>query len=862
MNVRLLVLALAALLVAGCGGSGNTGSGGSAPALQVHQVRGRVQADLPWHGATVRILDLEGRPLLLAEGSLVEGRLTGPVAEAVPAGVNGEFRCSSLLPESFRIVAQREGSELVAEVRGFQGGRYFGVNFVTNLVARYLEAHPGMSLEEAEARVRTYLAIPEGVDLGTGLDADQGVFSRSVFASRARQNGGVDAYTRTLVPRVDSDPPSPVTAEAAAPSSPLGGLAADVAKGLVSDGVKLGIKDSFGWAVGLAGFNIGGVSNREIEQQLNAIQQELDEIELAIAQQTLTLEYAQDQTALEPLVSNITGTSGQVANLAAQFPNPGFGPPVSSAVDQPLINQLQGQNPPWDTLANEILDYLLGRGSAPNNMMSLYKAIVMGSVQADSPASYGGYPLRSNLLLENLQGQSNYYLQVVNEALNLLAETNHLVYRDLEGNFTSNAVPIMLARTSLLQILAASRQAWEQLPEALASDNVLIDMENGVTWYLVVEEPDNYYPDLYQGSTIVTGPYGSATFNGHQFMLPTQGQLDSLRHRLQAINPASPTQALTTLGFTGVDPSARNLEVWMYNSDFASYYCSTGFAQYVLSYYLDTGKTNKNPACNPDSKHHYLLVLPFPGQAEQSSANPLLANGQPGTLTVQTASPTQLRCLATSSPITSGGSFTVGTQHYSAPVRTVTRSSDDITGSVVWTSSNPAVADISNLDPQVNEQGVLVTQPGQITWHPAVPGGLVPVTFTAAYGGKSASLTVNPPAPAPTADLVSVQVMPNNLLYGLPARNEYFHATGFYSDDTAVNLDRLVTWSVVATADGSPVPPSQAGFTTTEPNLLVLSPTLSIPQLTVQATWQGMTGTALIEVPVQTTTRLGPGAAR
>lgn len=861
MMARSLLLAFLAILLAGCGSSGSGGSGGSdsSPGFGLYEVQGRAQTHVPLEGATLQILDLEGRPLVLAVGAADIVEAPGQLAESTTTGVNGQFRFTAMLPESFRVVvtpsqsakvsAASEVSPLVAEVRHFRGERYLGVNFVTNLVSVYMREHPGLSLEEAEGRVRTYLAIPEGIDLGTGLDADQGAFSRSVFARRAGQNGGIASFTRSLADQVDVGPPSPIVAGAEAPTSPLSGFVGDVAKGLVSDGVKAGIEDGFGWAVGLAGFNIGGVSNKEIEEQLDAIQQELNEIELEIAQQTLTLEYSQDQAALEPLVSNITNTSQQVATLASQYP-PGFGAPVSSAMDQPLINQLQGQNPPWDSLANEILDYLLGRASAPNNMVALYKSITMGMVQADSPAAYVGYPLRSNGLLAQLQGQCNYYLQVVNEALNLLAETNHLVYRDLEGNFTSNAVPIMLAKTSMLNILAASRQAWEQLPEPLASDNVLVDMENGITWYLVVGEPVPYYPNVYQGSPIVTGPYGSASVNGRQFMLPTQQQLDSLRHRLQAINPSSPTQALTTLGFTGLAAGTTNLEVWTYSSSFASYYCSTGFAQYVYTYYMNSGDTKKASPCDPGTKHNYLLVLPFPGPAEQSASNPLLANGLPGTMTVQTISPTQLRCTATNSTISSGGTFTVGTQSHSAPASHVTRASDDISANVVWTSSNLRVADISNLDRTTNQQGQLVTQPGQITWHPDAPGGLVPVTFTAAYGSNSASLTVAPPSPAPTAQLVSIQVMPTNLLYSYPPRNEYYHATGFYDDETAVNLDTLVTWSVVSTTDGSPIPPSQAGFITSVPNLLILSNTLATSQLTVQATYQGVTGSAVIEVPV------------
>lgn len=834
MKARILSLLLLAILLGGCG---PTAGGTSDPSdlLPVSatpfEVRGRVQADVPLEGAEVQLFDLEGQPLM-------------PAPQA--SGVNGDFTLFAAFPRSFRVVAifgvpGRETAAAVAsgtlagEFRNFQG-KYIGINFVTNLVSLYMEENPEVSLEDAEARVRRYLAIPEGVDLGTGLDADKGYFSRTVFAQRASANGGVEAYTRSLVPKVDSDPPSPIVAAEAQDTSPLGGLAKDVAGSLVKSAGTAAASEGFGWVTSLAGFNFGGPSMKQISDQLNAIQDQLNAIQAEIALQTLTLQYSQDQAALEPVVSNISNTTNQVSSLANQFSNlPVQGPPVSSAPDQPLITQLQSQNPPWDSLANEILDYLLGRNSL-TNMVILYNGIVMGTVGADSSASqYGGYPLRSNALLQQIQNQANFYLQTVDQALNLLAETNHLVTRDISGNFTSNAVPIMLAKASMLSILASARTAWEQVPAPLQSDIVLIDMEFGLIWYLPVLPPDTYNDALFDRFR-TTGPYGGSSA---PFTLPNKAQLDSLRYRLHAINSGNPTAAMPTLGFQNV-PKVSDLEVWYVKDSSASPedYAAGCNGTYYL---MNSGDTKDDNICShPGKTHAYLLVLPFPGPAEKVPSNPLLTTGVPGTMTIQATSSSQLQCLASNSPITSGGTFTVGGKGYSHPIVTVYRTSDDLTGDVTWTSSNNNVADISNLD---GEQG-------QITWHPNVPGGLVPVTFTAKFGAQSASLTVNPPNPAPTATLTSIQVLPTNLLYGLPARNEYYHATGFYDDDTALNLDSQVTWSVVATADGSPIPPAQAGFTTSQPNLLVISPTLATSQLTVRATLGGVTGTAPIEVPI------------
>jgi hypothetical protein len=337
---------------------------------------------------------------------------------------------------------------------------------------------------------------------------------------------------------------------------------------------------------------------------------------------------------------------------------------------------------------------------------------------------------------------------------------------------------------------------------------------------------------------VVTGPYGSSDKTGPRFTLASQAQLDALRQRLLVINPNSPTQALISLGFTGIDPS-KSLVVWMDSPGWSdNNNPPSDYHPEAYTYRLNDGETTKINTAKDFTSYPYLMTLPFPGAAEQDPNNPLLASGRPGTLSVQSASATQLQALALNNPVSSGGTFTVSGKSRTVPVQTVTRASDDVTGDVVWTSSNPSVAEVSNLD----------GSQGQILWHP--DSALSPVTFMAALQGQAASLTVNPPSPLAPATLQGIQVLPTNLLYGLPARNEYFHATGFYSDQRAVNLDNQVIWSVVDSVSNQTIPPAQAGFITSEPNLLVISSQLTSPRLTVQATLGNLTGSAQIEVPI------------
>ncbi|MBT9583309.1 hypothetical protein IV102_08160 [bacterium] len=831
------------LLAQGCGSttgaSGNNLTGATEVAsseveAQRTTIFGKTKLLGPLMGASVQFIDSGGQGLL---------------AQPLTTTGAGLYESSAALPPSFRVVvtppvvvsAAAEVVPLRREVRNFQGdGSMINVNAVTHLVSLYLEAHPGLSLEMAEQRVRTFLKIPAEVDLGTGLDTETGPFSHYRFLQAATKAGGFDAYCQSLIAKIDSGQQQPfILAES---GGVLSGLTANVVGDLIANPISGGLNKGFGWVASLAGFNIGGPTLTDISNQLTGIQNQLTQLQNQILQETLTTEYTTDQAALESNVSLIDTISTEVSNTANAFAGQSAAPdPITDPPDSQLIKDLLASN--WTSMGNQILDYLLGRNSAPNNMVHLYTAIVMAKVGADS--QYQGYPLRSNAMLAQQQSQLQYYLTVMQQVINLIAETSHLCTRDATSlNFTSNANAINQARSTILGMIADCRRALQQLPDPLPSDQVLIDMENGATWYLSLVPPTSYSGAGEYPKDVITGPYGSkytlkGGVQGPAFRVATQAQLSALRDRLRSVNPGSPVQALIQLGFQGLDSTKNDLVVWMDSPGWSdNNNPPSAYHPEAYTFKFSDGSTNKINTGKDYTNYPYLMTLPFPGAAEVDPSNPLLGSGLPGNLSVQSTSPTQLQALALQNPVTSGGNFTVGGNSHSVALTTVTRATDDVTADVVWTSSNPTVADISNLD---GSQGLL-------TWHPNSPLG--PVTFTASLLGKTGSLTMNPPNPLPPATLTGILVLPANLLYGLPARNEYFHATGFYSDQTAVDLDSQVTWTVVNTVNGQPIPPSQAGFTTTQPNLLVITNTLTTGNLTVKAALGNQVGSAAIEVPV------------
>jgi trimeric autotransporter adhesin len=102
-------------------------------------------------------------------------------------------------------------------------------------------------------------------------------------------------------------------------------------------------------------------------------------------------------------------------------------------------------------------------------------------------------------------------------------------------------------------------------------------------------------------------------------------------------------------------------------------------------------------------------------------------------------------------------------------------SNKDITESVTWSSSNTAVATISNA-------------PGYSGIATSASAGLTAITATLAGISGSTALTVT------STTLVSVQVAPTNPSIALGTTAQ-FTATGIYSDNTSQDLTTTVTWN-------------------------------------------------------------------
>lgn len=132
-------------------------------------------------------------------------------------------------------------------------------------------------------------------------------------------------------------------------------------------------------------------------------------------------------------------------------------------------------------------------------------------------------------------------------------------------------------------------------------------------------------------------------------------------------------------------------------------------------------------------------------------------------------------------------------QRYGATASFSDSSTQDITSSVTWSSSNPVVATISNNDDAT--RGLATT------------GAQGTTTISAAMNGMSGSTTLSVTQPSITSIVLNNSV-DNSMVFTQHAANPYpLFVAGFFSDGSTQNVTSLAGWTVsnpaVATTNGS-----------------------------------------------------------
>lgn len=198
--------------------------------------------------------------------------------------------------------------------------------------------------------------------------------------------------------------------------------------------------------------------------------------------------------------------------------------------------------------------------------------------------------------------------------------------------------------------------------------------------------------------------------------------------------------------------------------------------------------------------------------------------GTSGTSTV-TVNPATLVSIAISS---STGTIVVGTTEQFTAIGTFSdTSTQDMTASVLWTSSNTAIATISNTG---GTNGL------------ATAVGAGATTITAAFGSVTHTATLAVTAPT----LNTITITPANASFA-PGGTVQYTATGNYSDGTSQNITASVTWKTASKAIATV---SNTGATKGQVTLVAVGST------TISATMAGTAVTGSTPVTVSSSITL------
>ena len=549
MQKRYLVSFLLCASLAGCGGSSSdfqAVSGASASSQSV--VVGKFAPGLDIAGAPVELQTLDGT--VLAQATTDEtGNFSFPAAD---------------IPQQLTVTARlSEGSQFKFEsrlVRGADQVSFVVVSIPTTLIARYLERHPEVTLEQAEEDFSNLVGAAPGTRWSLFLDESHRYdFAHLAFYHAAQNYGGVEGLVEELLRRAASEavlqvqPVAAQEVEEEEEASPEFALALEdldfdgaslepefaqlarnltarspqLQKALFADiGIALGKKllgkigsaavsklgsGVFSWIVASLGLN--GPSLSDIQNQLNEIQRSLAEIRIDF----LRARYQDAVTQLNTnAVNPITILNSQISSLVASTPvtnEPFVASPQVQQLPQALSQFVTSQA--LLTLQN----YMLGT-NGQLNLLEKNVELVNLAANAQPAPRFMNMPLRSNRLLDQALEPFSLYAGYQVMACHLLVENAHQIDNPVD---TMNAV-----RTPFNDALISLKRQRGQIPQPLVSDKIFVDLQFGLMWYLDVQAPRSLEDakNFARGFS-VSGP--EVTYD--DWRLPLESELKALQAR-------------------------------------------------------------------------------------------------------------------------------------------------------------------------------------------------------------------------------------------------------------------------------------------------------------------------------------------
>jgi hypothetical protein len=207
------------------------------------------------------------------------------------------------------------------------------VNPVTTLVSLLLEARPNLKLEDAKGRVRSFLGLPAGYDIGLAVRESSGYgspfFSPTVMLTEAEGTGGLDGLEARLVQELMASRSAKHTFLNPMPKAP-GGAAKFIAKNLAAGVLRYAAGEGVGWAIQATGLVEPDATADDIaalQQGLADLQSSVDALSSQVAQLSLLVQstatkeqYNAIVIPAQALAAEVTGVQNRLQFFAQECP--------------------------------------------------------------------------------------------------------------------------------------------------------------------------------------------------------------------------------------------------------------------------------------------------------------------------------------------------------------------------------------------------------------------------------------------------------------------------------------------------------------------------------------------------------------
>lgn len=642
-------------------------------------------------------------------------------------------------------------------------------------------------------------------------------------------------------------PPGAVTAQKIDTSGVRASLVSSVLE-IVGEGAKKQIID-VGWThiADACHWNYGTTT------MLGDIENTVGEINGAVSDLKNALDAYQLQTASSDAQNTLTSfqTTSETLKGFSYANNNTINVPVPANAtlngfikDSLKLNDLQ-------TSVGVIQSACLGLGGTTNIVTLNRDNIYQDQLGIQGGQSFNFSPVRSNAgILPSVLSTFQYYGQAQVLGMNLVAESAHV-------SVTNPTLNIMQALNFITGIdptgtnplfgdVSSLKQQRNQLPQALMSDQIVVDLQGGLMWYAEVQPATTYNNanrratgfSLDVGSNVTLGDWRLPT-DQELYLLQDRGRLveTSLRDSSVDSNGSSgygqygfSAQGLTALGFTYVsrlnDPSNDKGYCPTFATDYTWDKHGTDHWVYQpLDFFLNRESNTTNDE-DGSGNYAYFMVrnIGEPVLVDDRNApdgnyaypyqNP--ASAEFTTLGYMTAltqtfgiNSSQAGVQATFT-INTGGSFSMGNNDAS--------DSRDLTSRTYTQSVSSNSADAGPVDlmemvwfTSADNTKLSINPLGQFAWHTDTSGTGYQINFTSnstmADGTPLSNTGTHSDTPTPRGVRV-IQIYPRNQQYDLTgsssSTSDSYYCVAYLTDNTVLDVTDQVVFSSVDNATGQP----------------------------------------------------------